>query len=154
MLHGTHSFEFRLSGSMSATPERSRPRESTPICCATLTPADAPAFDRQKTPPEKREAYEAARFDGWAKRVSAVVTAILARSDNSGHVGVLGFSLGGYIAADTAVRDPRVAALALAVLYGGMPDAMVADVKHLPPLIDLHGNADHNVPFREGRGTG
>jgi carboxymethylenebutenolidase len=144
MLHGTHGFEFRLS----AYERYARTLAAKGIDAYLLryfTPADAPAFDRRKTPSEKREAYEAARFDGWAKRVSAVVTAILARSDSSGHIGVLGFSLGGYIAADAAVRDPRVAALA--VLYGGMPDAMVADVKHLPPLIDLHGNADHNVPF-------
>jgi carboxymethylenebutenolidase len=147
MLHGTHGFEFRLT----AYERYARALAAKGIDAYLLryfTPADAPAFDRQKTPPEKREAYEAARFDGWAKRVSAVVTAILARSDSSGRIGVLGFSLGGYIAAAAAVRDSRVAALA--VLYGGMPDAMVADVKHLPPLIDLHGNADHNVPFAKG----
>ena len=113
-----------------------------------FTAADAPAFDRSKTPQGKREAYEAARFDSWARRVSAVVTAILARSDSSGRIGVLGFSLGGYVAADAAARDSRIAALA--VLYGGMPDAMVAGVRHLPPLIELHGNADHNVPFAKG----
>jgi carboxymethylenebutenolidase len=147
MLHGTHGFEFNLI----AYERYALALVAKGIDAYLLhyfTAADAPAFDRRKTPREKREAYEAARFDGWAKRVSAVVTAILARSDSSGHVGVLGFSLGGYIAADAAVRDPRVAALA--VLYGGMPDAMLSDVKHLPPLIDLHGNADHNVPFAKG----
>jgi carboxymethylenebutenolidase len=56
--------------------------------------------------------------------------------------------LGGYVAAATAARDERVAALA--VLYGGMPDAMVSEVKRLPPLIELHGEADRNVPFAKG----
>jgi carboxymethylenebutenolidase len=56
--------------------------------------------------------------------------------------------LGGYVAADTAARDERIAALA--VLYGGMPDAMVSQVKHLLPLIELHGKADRNVPLAKG----
>jgi carboxymethylenebutenolidase len=77
------------------------------------------------------------------------VTAILDRPDSSGRIGLLGFSLGGYIAADAAARDTRIAALA--VLYGGMPDAMTAKVKHLPPLIVLHGEEDRNVPIAEGR---
>ena len=77
------------------------------------------------------------------------MTAILGRSDSSGRIGLLGFSLGGYVAADTAARDTRIAALA--VLYGGMPDAMAAKVKHLPPLIALHGEADRNVPVAKGR---
>jgi carboxymethylenebutenolidase len=35
-------------------------------------------------------------------------------------------------------------------LYGAMPDAMLSEVKRLPPLIDLHGEADRNVPFAKG----
>src|SRR5258708_19440504 len=35
-------------------------------------------------------------------------------------------------------------------MYGGMPDAMVREVKHLPPLIELHGEADRNVPPAKG----
>jgi carboxymethylenebutenolidase len=147
MLHGTHGFELRLSAYQRYA-EALAAKGIDAYLLHYFTAADAPAFDRRKTPRDKREAYEAVRFDGWARRVSAVVTAILARSDSSGRIGVLGFSLGGYVAADAAVRDSRVAALA--VLYGGMPDAMVSDVKHLPPLIDLHGDADHNVPFAKG----
>ena len=70
------------------------------------------------------------------------------RASSSGRVGLLGFSLGGYVAAAPATRDERVAALG--VLYGGMPDTMVSEVKHLPPLIELHGTADRNVPPAKG----
>lgn len=112
-----------------------------------FTAADAPFFD-PKTTRDRRVAYETIRFDGWSKRVSAAATAVLARPDCSGRIGLLGFSLGGYVAADTAARDPRIAALA--VLYGGMPDAMVSQVKHLPPLIELHGEADRNVSIARG----
>jgi len=114
-----------------------------------LTTADAPVFDPKTSTRERREAYETERFDFWAKRVSAVATAVLARPDSSGRIGLLGFSLGGYVAADAAARDQRIAALA--VLYGGMPDAMVSETKHLPPLIELHGEADHNVPLAKGQ---
>ncbi|SFI33074.1 dienelactone hydrolase family protein [Bradyrhizobium sp. Gha] len=96
-----------------------------------------------------REAYETTRYDGWADTVAATVTTVLGRSDCSGRVGLLGFSLGSYVAAAAAARDTRTAALA--VLYGGMPKAMAAKVKHLPPLIALHGEADKNVPIEQGR---
>lgn len=41
---------------------------------------------------ERREAYETERFEGWSRRISSVVTAILARAENSGRIGLLGFS--------------------------------------------------------------
>jgi carboxymethylenebutenolidase len=110
-----------------------------------LSEADVSSF---KTTRERREAYEARRFDSWARKVSSVVTTILARPDCPSRIGLLGFSLGGYVAADTAARDERITALA--VMYGGMPDAMVSEVKHLPPLIELHGEADRNVPPAKG----
>jgi carboxymethylenebutenolidase len=113
-----------------------------------FTAADAPIFD-PKTTRDRRVAYETTRFDGWSKRVSAVATAVLARPDCSGRIGLLGFSLGGYVAANTAARDARIAALA--VLYGGMPGATVSQVRHLPPLIELHGEADRNVSIAEGK---
>jgi carboxymethylenebutenolidase len=114
-----------------------------------FTAADIQALDPKTSTGKSRVVYETERFEGWTKRVSLVVTACLARPENSGRVGLLGFSLGGYIAATTAAHDERVAALA--VLYGGMPDAMVSEVKRLPPLIELHGDADRNVPLANGQ---
>jgi carboxymethylenebutenolidase len=111
-----------------------------------MTEADTRTLGNGTKP--EREAHEAARYEAWAKRTSAAITAVLARPGSSGRIGLLGFSLGGYVAAATAVRDERVAALA--VLYGGLPDAMASGVKHLPPLLELHGEADSNVPLREG----
>jgi carboxymethylenebutenolidase len=32
-----------------------------------------------------------------------------------------------------------------------MPDAMVAQVNHLPPLNELHGEADRSVPLAKGK---
>ena len=147
LLHGTRGFELRprayerYANALSA-------RGIDAYLLRYLTAADAPVFDSRTSTRESREAHETRRFDSWAKRVSAVMTTILARPDSSGRVGLLGFSLGGYVAAETAARDARVTALA--VLYGGMPDAMVREVRHLPPLIELHGEADRNVPPVKG----
>jgi carboxymethylenebutenolidase len=113
-----------------------------------FTRADQENIDPKTSTRESRETYATGRYEGWAKRISSVATAILSRSDCSGHVGLLGFSLGGYVAADAAARDQRVTALA--VLYGGMPNEMVWQVKHLPPLLELHGDADRNVPLAKG----
>lgn len=111
------------------------------------TPADEQTFETMHTR-ERREAYETRRFDAWAARVSSVLTSVLAGADSSGRIGLLGFSLGGYVAAAAAARDERVSALA--VLYGGMPDKIAPQVKHLPPMIELHGEADRNVPLASG----
>ena len=35
-------------------------------------------------------------------------------------------------------------------MYGGMPDKIAPQVKRLPPLIELHGEADQNVPLARG----
>jgi len=147
LLHGSRGFELRLrayeryANALSA-------KGIDAYLLRYLTAADAPVFDPKTSTREKREAYETARFESWAKRISSVVTTILTRPDSSGRIGLLGFSLGGYVAAAAAARDERIAALA--VLYGGMPDATVSQVRHLPPLIELHGEADTNVPPAKG----
>ncbi|KRQ14959.1 dienelactone hydrolase family protein [Bradyrhizobium sp. DASA03076] len=145
-LHGARGIELRTrayeryAGSLTA-------RGIDTYFLRYMTTADMAALT--STSHEVREAYETKRFDGWADTVAATVTDVLGRSDSSGRIGLLGFSLGSYIAAEAAARDRRIAALA--VLYGGMPHAMATKIKHLPPLIVLHGEADKNVPIEEGR---
>src|SRR5262249_49698366 len=112
------------------------------------TAADARALDPKTSTRESRGAYNTGRFAGWSRRVSSVVSAALARPHSNGRVALLGFSLGGFIAARTANDDARIAALA--VLYAGLPDMTVAHVKHLPPVLELHGDADRVVPPAKG----
>lgn len=114
-----------------------------------MTASDTAALDPKTSTQKSREAYDTERFDGWSKTVSATVTTILGRAENSGRVGLLGFSLGGFIAANTAARDARIAALA--VLYAGMPDAMAGRVTHMPPTVELHGEADRIVSIANGK---
>jgi carboxymethylenebutenolidase len=113
-----------------------------------FTAVDHQALDPKTSTRESRDAYNTEHFERWTKRISSVVTEIIERPNSSGHIGLLGFSLGGYVAADTAAHDQRITAIA--VMYGGMPDATVPQVKHMPPLIELHGEADRSVPLAKG----
>jgi len=146
VLHGSRGFELRLLAYQ---------RYADALTAAGIDvylaryygPADAEALQKLGTS-EKREAYEDERYGMWADRVSSTVTAILARPESSGRLGLLGFSLGGFVAAATAARDERVAALA--VLYGGMPEKIAPHVRRMPPMLELHGDADRNVPLANG----
>ncbi|PDT91696.1 carboxymethylenebutenolidase [Bradyrhizobium sp. Y36] len=148
VLHGSRGIELRLRAYERYADALSVKGIDT-YFLRYMTPADTAELMARSSTAESRKAYDAERFDGWADTVSVTVTTIVGRPDSSGRIGLLGFSLGGYIAADAAARDMRIAALA--VLYGGMPDAMAANVNHLPPLIALHGEADRNVPVAKGR---
>lgn len=148
LLHGSRGVELR---------QRAYERYADALTAAGIdtyllhymTARDAAALDPKSSTKQSREAYDMGRFDGWPDTVSATVTTILDRADSSGHVGLLGFSLGGFIAANTAARDARIAALA--VLYAGMPEATVGKVKHMPPVIELHGEADQTVSITNGK---
>ena len=96
-----------------------------------------------------RQAFFAKRLKAWSLLVRAVVDEALARPECSGSVGLLGFSQGGFLATATASQDARIAALV--VFYGGVPDTLRDSIKHLPPLLALHGDADGVVPLEQGQ---
>lgn len=148
MLHGSRGIELR---------PRAYQRYAETLSAAGIdayllrymTESDIAALNSGAGSQASRVAYEERRFDGWSETVSATVRTILGRPESSGRVGVLGFSLGGFIAANAAARDARIAALA--VLYAGMPDAMAGKVTHMPPTIELHGEADRIVSIANGK---
>ena len=106
--------------------------------------ADATAMSSRERP--VRQAVYHERLTAWMREISAVVDA-LARDGKS--VGLLGFSQGGYLATAVAATDRRITALA--VFYGGMPDALRGKVAHLPRSLILHGDEDRVVPFSEAQ---
>jgi carboxymethylenebutenolidase len=112
------------------------------------TPVDSATL-RAMGSREDREAYDMQRYGAWSERVSSVITTIFGSDDGSDRIGLLGFSLGGFVAVTTASRDSRVSALA--VLYAGMPDKIAPQVKRMPAMIELHGDADRNVPLARAR---
>jgi len=45
----------------------------------------------------------------------------------------------------SAANEPRVAALV--VFYAGLPKNPIFPITHLPPMLALHGDADHDNPL-------
>jgi carboxymethylenebutenolidase len=98
---------------------------------------------------EQRQANFSNRIHAWSKVVSTVMDSILLNDLASGRIALLGFSQGGYLATATAGLDSRVSALG--VFYGGIPAAVKDEITRLPPLLELHGDADRTVSLENGR---
>jgi carboxymethylenebutenolidase len=64
-------------------------------------------------------------------------------------VGVVGFSLGAYLALAVATQEPRIGALV--DCFGGLPVPFESSAASLPPVLILHGDADPVVPVEEAR---
>jgi carboxymethylenebutenolidase len=62
-------------------------------------------------------------------------------------IGVLGFSLGGYVALAEASQDKHVKALA--EYYGGKSDDFQQRVTHMRPTLILHGDKDSVIPVSQ-----
>jgi carboxymethylenebutenolidase len=62
-------------------------------------------------------------------------------------IGLLGFSLGGFLSLALATQDRRITAVA--ELFGGLPEHCIADAGKLPPVLILHGDRDNVVPVAE-----
>lgn len=61
-------------------------------------------------------------------------------------IGLVGFSLGGYLAIAVAAHDARIKCVA--EFFGGVPEKFLPTINHLPPTLILHGEEDHIVPLR------
>jgi len=61
-------------------------------------------------------------------------------------IGVLGFSLGGFLALALAAQDERVKAVV--EFFGGIPEEIARECTRMPPVLILHGDADQRVPIR------
>ena len=146
LLHGSRGFELRLPAYERYA--NALTAEGIDAYLVTYYAAHDSATLKTMGTSREREAYETQRYDAWIERVSSVITSILKSEDGSERIGLLGFSLGGFVAAATAAHDERVSALA--VLYGGMPEKFAPNVKRMPPTIELHGDADRNVPPADG----
>ena len=86
-------------------------------------------------------------FETWMGTIRDAVTYALTLPNHNGKVGLLGMSLGAYLALSVAMTEPRVHAVV--DFFGGLPDVLVPQVNHMPPVLILHGEADPTVPVAE-----
>jgi dienelactone hydrolase len=87
-------------------------------------------------------------FPLWMKTLWDVVSLVANQPAVTGeHIGVLGFSLGGYLALSLASIDPRIQAVA--EYFGGLPREIRPFMRRFPPTLVLHGDADTVVPVAE-----
>ncbi len=89
-------------------------------------------------------------FLTWLQTLSDTVdyVAKLAQVDGA-RIGLLGISLGGYLALALASRDARIKAVV--DIFGGFPEPFAGDATSLPPTLILHGESDPIVPVSEAR---
>jgi carboxymethylenebutenolidase len=66
-----------------------------------------------------------------------------------GRTGLLGYSLGGYLALEVGATNPDVAAVV--DYFGGMATVISDKLERMPPTLLLHGERDPIVPVAEAR---
>lgn len=86
-------------------------------------------------------------FPDWMRTIGDVITfAAGSAAVDADRVGLLGFSLGAYLALAVASVDPRVKAVV--DFFGGMPEEL-RGFQRMPPVLILHGEEDRMVPVSE-----
>jgi carboxymethylenebutenolidase len=87
-------------------------------------------------------------FPLWGKTIwDAISHAEKQPEVDSQRIGLLGFSLGAYLALSVAAVDARVKAVV--DYFGGMPKEMSLFIRRLCPTLILHGDDDPTVPVSE-----
>jgi carboxymethylenebutenolidase len=93
----------------------------------------------------------AAHFEAWTDAVRDAVRYARARPNVDGtRVGLVGFSLGAFLALSVAAEEDLEIA-AVVDFFGGLPEERRARLRKLPPALILHGDQDQTVPVREAR---
>jgi dienelactone hydrolase len=105
-------------------------------------------FDRTGTTQVADKQTIFRNFPGWGKTVWDAISHIEQHPlVDVKRIGLLGFSLGAYLALSVASVDPRVKAVV--EFFGGLPREMRLFMRRLCPVLILHGEADPTVPVQE-----
>lgn len=99
-------------------------------------------------PEDQHYEPDPAQFAVWMQTASDCVayTACLP-SVNPARIGLVGFSLGSFVALSTAAVNKQI--VCVADLFGGLPDQYARLAKRFPPTIIIHGQCDDVVPVTE-----
>jgi carboxymethylenebutenolidase len=107
-------------------------------------------FDRTDTTQAADKQTIFRNFPAWGKTVWDAISFIEQHPQvDADRIGLLGFSLGAYLALSVASVDPRVRAVV--DFFGGLPKEMKLFMRRLCPVLILHGEADPTVPVDEAR---
>lgn len=87
-------------------------------------------------------------FPAWMETVRDVIGyAEKQPGVQADRVGLLGLSLGAYLALSVAALDDRIKAVV--EYFGGLPQEFSAGLRRMPPVLILHGQDDSVVPVAE-----
>jgi len=88
------------------------------------------------------------RFPLWMKTLWDAVSFVARQPQvDPERIGLLGFSLGAYLALSASAIDSRIKAVV--EFFGGMPKEMRFFARRLCPVLILHGEEDKTVPVEE-----
>jgi len=105
-------------------------------------------FDRTGTTQANDKQTIFRNFPAWGKTVWDAISFVEQHPQvDATHIGLLGFSLGAYLALSVASVDPRVKAVV--EFFGGFPKEMRFFMRRFCPVLILHGEADSTVPVQE-----
>lgn len=105
-------------------------------------------FDRTDTTQATDKATIFRHFPAWGKTVWDAVGRIADHpSVDPERIGLLGFSLGAYLALSVASVDSRVKVVV--EFFGGFPKEMKFFMRRMCPTLILHGEADPIIPVAE-----
>jgi carboxymethylenebutenolidase len=104
-------------------------------------------FDRTGTESADKQTI-LRNFPLWMKTLWDAISFVETQPQVDGRrIALLGFSLGAYLSLANSAIDPRVQAVV--EFFGGMPKEMNLFMRHLCPVLILHGEADQTVPVEE-----
>lgn len=90
------------------------------------------------------DSVEAANYFHWVRELHDAVTWVRARPDvRPNQIGLMGHSLGAWLAVGAAAADPRIARIVL--LGSGLEPWLVDSIKRMPPTLMFHGDKDDVV---------
>ena len=105
-------------------------------------------FDRTGTIGVADKQTAVRNFPVWGKTVWDSISHVASRPEvDAQRIGLLGFSLGAYLALSVSAVDSRVKAVV--DFFGGMPREMKLFIRRLCPTLILHGESDATVPVAE-----
>ena len=105
-------------------------------------------FDRTGTIDAHDKPTIVRNFPAWGKTLWDAVGHVAGHPlVNADRIGLLGFSLGAYLALSVAAVDSRVKVVV--EFFGGLPKEMKLFMRRLCPVLILHGETDSIVPVEE-----